>query len=75
VNNPDATMLVQCYTRDGSKFQPLAFSMQAATVRAANGARYAPMADVAQLRCGQAVSCSVGTTTINGSEPQMLADG
>lgn len=75
VNDPNAVLAVQCYTRDGTHFKPVEMSTQSATVRGTQGARYTPGTNAAQITCGQAVTCRVGdASAASGATWDVLAD-
>lgn len=60
VNNPQAWLVVQCFTDDGVQFPGVSFPTQTAVMRGVLGAAYNPEVVVARLTCGQAMSCRVG---------------
>ncbi|KAL4539702.1 hypothetical protein Ndes2437B_g01941 [Nannochloris sp. 'desiccata'] len=60
INQPDRNIVVVCYNRKGRAFAPVIFSTTSDVVRSFSGARYRPSESVAQIGCGDSVSCTVG---------------
>lgn len=76
ITAPNGVIAVQCYTKDGSQFQPVSFPTNSDTVRGSAGARYQPNLPVARIGCDEAVSCRVsGSETATPTAWATIADG
>jgi hypothetical protein len=60
INDPDRSIVVVCYNKEGSAFAPVIFNTTSDVVRSISGARYRPSEPVAQIACGESISCTVG---------------
>jgi hypothetical protein len=60
INRPDRNIVVVCYNKKGRDFAPVVFNTTSDVVRSISGARYRPSESVAQIGCGESVSCTVG---------------
>lgn len=58
-NNPQVVYLVQCQNSNGQTYRPSEFSSTTDVVSRSYASKYTPGEIVAELKCGERVSCSV----------------
>jgi len=75
VKDPYGGIRVQCYTRNGTEFPAVSFPTTSETAEGPTGARYTPGKSVAEITCGEAVSCRVSTSTTAPPSWDTIADG
>lgn len=59
INRDDSRISVQCRNKDGVNFPSVVFATTTDVVRSSAGARYRPGEKVADIGCGETISCSV----------------